>query len=127
MPAGRPTDYTPTLLKKAKDYLSKWTDLGDAVPSVAGFSDYLGISRETAYDWAKDEKKKEFSDILIKIATKQERELINGSLKGNLNAPVSKMLLTKHGYSDKVDQDLTTGGDKLNVVITRYGDSEPTA
>lgn len=117
--------YTLKLLKQAKYYVENWKEIGDAVPSVAGLAVHLGISRDTAYEWAKEEGKEQFSDILRKIATKQERELINGSLKGNLNAPVSKMLLTKHGYSDKVDQDLTSGGQKIEVGIVKY--TEPHA
>ena len=109
MPAGgRPTDYTPELVAKAWEYANGgWAERGDLVPSVAGLAALIGVSRVTCYDWAKDESK-EFSYILEKIGTEQERDLINGGLSGKFNAPITKMMLTKHGYSDKVENDHTS-------------------
>jgi hypothetical protein len=49
---------------------------------------------------------------------KQERELLNGSLKGDYNATISKLMLTKHGYSDKVESEISGpgGGPMVNEV-----------
>jgi len=108
MKAGRPTIYTKDLVAKALNYADGgWAEAGDAIPSVAGLADELGISRDTCYDWAKDENK-EFSYILERIGGRQERRLINGALLGEFNSAVSKMMLTKHGYSDSVKSDHTS-------------------
>lgn len=123
---ARPTDYTPELLEKARQYKAIWKELGDVVPSVVGLCDYIEISKSTAYDWASQPNKKEFSDILGEIASKQERELINGSLKGDLNANISKLMMTKHGYSDKQETDVTSGGEKLTVQVINYGNNPDT-
>lgn len=105
---GRPTDYTPELVEKAWAYVNGgWADAGDPVPSVAGLACEIGITRETCYAWAKDEKKV-FSDILLRLAQSQERQLLRGGLSGVFNAPITKMMMTKHGYSDRVETDHTS-------------------
>lgn len=108
MTAGRPTLYTPKLVKAAWDYVNGgWITAGDKVPTVAGLACEIGVHRDTCHEWAKDDSKK-FSDILQEIAQKQERELVNNGLTGDFVAPITKMMLTKHGYSDKVEQDVTS-------------------
>lgn len=108
MPAGRPTDYTPELVEKAWAYANGgWAEVGDPVPSVAGLACEIGIRRETCHVWAKDENK-EFSNILKKIAETQERQLLRGGLSSAFNASITKMMMTKHGYSDKVETDHTS-------------------
>jgi hypothetical protein len=103
---ARPTDYTPELLEKARNYLVDYEYDGSVIPSVAGLSEYLGISRTCIYDWAKQEDKKEFSDILGQILSKQERLLINKGLTGDFNSAIAKLALGKHGYSEKSEQTL---------------------
>ncbi len=108
MTAGRPTSYTKKLVKAAWDYVNDgWITAGDKVPTVAGLACEIGVARETCHAWAKDESK-EFSHILQAIAQKQERELVNNGLTGDFVAPITKMMLTKHGYSDKVEQDIVS-------------------
>ena len=41
--------------------------------------------------------------------------LIAKGLKGEFNASITKLMLTKHGYTDK--QDVTTGGKELPTPI----------
>jgi hypothetical protein len=103
MSEGRPTDYTPELVEAAWAYANGgWRDVGDKVPSIAGLACEIGVHRETCRLWAKDESKV-FFGILNRIAETQERELLNKGLDGAFNAPITKMMLTKHGYSDAVD------------------------
>lgn len=120
MAAGRPTDYTPKIVKAAWDYAKGgWIAAGDKVPSVAGLACEIGIHRETCHDWARD-KDKEFSDILKAIAQKQERELLNNGLDGTFNPPITKMMLSKHGYSDATKQELSgPDGGAIPVEIKR--------
>jgi hypothetical protein len=111
---GRPTIYSDKIVEDTKKYLLEgWKKEGDVIPSIAGLSVYLGISRDTIYDWASQEEKKDFSDILESILSKQERELINRGLDGTFNSNITKLALGKHGYHDRVDSDLTTKGEKL--------------
>lgn len=108
MSGGRPTDYKPEVITKARNYISDHESFDDPVPSVAGLACVLGVTRETCYAWSKDPKKSEFSDILKELAQKQERVLVRHGLLGAFNAPITKMMLTKHGYSDKVENDHTS-------------------
>lgn len=102
---GRPSKYTDELLENARQYLA--TDGGDdPVPSVAGLSLHLGISRETCYAWAKEEGKEEFAEIYEALMARQEQKLISGGLLNVFNPAVTKMLLTKHGYSDRQETTL---------------------
>ena len=103
--AGRPSDYTPEIVEKAWTYAKGgWQAAGDLVPSVAGLACEIGIRRETCHAWAKDETK-EFSNILSTIAENQERTLVNGGLGGVFNPSITKMMMTKHGYSDKIENE----------------------
>lgn len=120
MPAGRPTDYTPDLVEKAWAYANGgWAEVGDPVPSIAGLACEIGISRETCHAWAKDETK-EFSDILKAIAKSQERQLVRGGLSNAFNSSITKMMMTKHGYSDAVKNELSgPDGAAIPVKIER--------
>ena len=118
MKVGRPTKYTPELIEKAHSYIANWRTLGDMIPSNEALARYLEINRDTLYDWAKQEEKQEFSDILDEINSLQRSELINNGLSGDFNAAITKLVLGKHGFSDKVDSDITTKGDKIENNIT---------
>ena len=61
----------------------------------------LKVSKDTLLNWSKDEGKKEFFGVYRQISSSQEFQLINGGLKGEYNSAIAKMLLAKHGYSDK--------------------------
>ena len=102
---GRPTKYTPELLEECHRYLKDFNTL----PSIAGLAVRLDVNRDTLQTWAKDEDKPEFSDIYGKLMAMQEDELIRNGLMGHFNASITKMILTKHGYSDKVDATSSDG------------------
>lgn len=103
MAGGRPSVYTPELLDAAREYITNYEDHGDTIPSIAGLACVLGVVRETCHAWANDPKKEEFSNILKELAQQQERRLLNKGLNGDYNAPIAKMILSKHGYADAVD------------------------
>jgi hypothetical protein len=118
--AGRPSDYTPEIVEKAWAYVNGgWEEVGDPVPSVAGLACEIGIRRETCHVWAKDETK-EFSNILSAIAEKQERQLLRGGLSNLFNASITKMMMTKHGYSDATKNEVSgPDGGAIPVEIKR--------
>lgn len=108
MQVGRPTKYSTEILRKAENYITGYADFGDVVPTIAGLACVLDVTRETCHAWANDPDKEAFSHILKKLMQRQERALVNGGLSGDFSSPVSKMMMTKHGYSDKVEQDHTS-------------------
>lgn len=111
MAAGRPTKYTPELLEKADYYLST---VGNELPSVEGLAVFLDIRRSTIYEWQKEHDA--FSDILEKILVEQAKKLMNNGLTGKWNSTITKLILTKHGYSDKIEQDVTSGGKPIPIL-----------
>jgi hypothetical protein len=106
LPVGRPSKYTPELVAKARLYVNGgYAKAGDVVPQIAGLACELGIRRETIYAWVQDPEKEDFSNIVADCLSAQERKLFNGSLSGDLNPAISKLMLTKHGYSERVQQE----------------------
>ena len=106
-PVGRPSLYSPELLKKANDYIDLYESLGHAIPSHKGLCIYLGIHSDTAYDWAKQEDKKDFSDTLKQIQMHQEHVLLNKGLLSQVNSSICKLALGNHGYSDKQQSEIS--------------------
>jgi hypothetical protein len=115
---ARPTLYNETILQKARDYIDNLPN-DEVIHSIEGMAGYVGISRETIYDW--ESKHLEFSDIARQVREKQAKQLINGSLQGKLNASISKVMLTKHGYREGIDA--TTNDKDLNIAVVKYGDN----
>lgn len=115
---GRPTKLNDELIAKAKEYVYDFRSNDDIIPSVAGLACYLDIARSTIYKY-KDENP-DFSDILERIEQLQEKMLINGGLMGDFNAPITKLMMTKHGYSDKQDVDHTTGGKEIKAGLGHF-------
>ena len=101
---ARPTDCTPELIALAVSYVSGgYEGEGDKIPSIAGMACSIGIHRDTIHTWIKDSEHP-FSDIYKDSMQLQERKLLNGGLGGDFNPAITKMILTKHGYSDKIEQ-----------------------
>lgn len=114
--AGRPTKYTPELLEKAQDYLKNYKDFDDEIPSVVGLALVVGVRRETLHVWAQvdgDFYKEEFADIMAALNATQERVLINNGLNSKFNSNITKLVLGKHGYHEKLD----THVKEFNVTI----------
>jgi len=112
---GRPTKYSAELLEKAQHYLDNFEEYDEVIPSAVGLALVLNITRSTLYEWAKDDNKKEFSDILDNINKKQEQVLLKNGLNNTFNSNITKLVLGKHGYHDRPQQD----GTQVQVIINR--------
>lgn len=100
---GRPTKYNEDVQRAAEDYVNNFSDYGDVVPTVAALALHLDVTMKTLYNWA-TEKNPKFLHIFNRLELLQHKSLVNGGLAGGFNPAVTKMMLTKHGYSDKVEQ-----------------------
>ena len=102
---ARPTKYNKAILDDANTYLETYNKRKDddyePIPTIAGLAIHLKIARDTVYDWVKQDKKGEFSDIVDDLLARQEMKLITGGIMGEFNASITKLALTKHGYTDK--------------------------
>lgn len=105
---GRPRLLTPEMQDKAETYLAVWDQEGDVIPSIAGLALFLGVSRETVHTWRHEFEA--FSDTLSRLLSMQERITLNKGLTGDFTAPISKLVLHNHGYSDKAESTNTLQG-----------------
>lgn len=101
---GRPSKYSKAMVTKSASYLKNYET---AIPSIEGLAYHLGIARSTVYEWAKDEEKQDFSDILEQILQQQFLVTMDGAIKNDLNAQIAKLVLGKHGYKERSEQELT--------------------
>lgn len=112
--AGRPSDYTPEIILRAWDYLKRYDELGEVIPTIEGLSIHLGVSRKTLYNWSEDVEKKEFLHIFELVMANQGKTLINKGLMGTFNSTISKLMLSKHGYVEKFENDNTHHFDEID-------------
>ena len=115
---ARPTIYSEEILKAAEEYLYDFETSEEVIPSIAGLALRLKVSRKTLHNWMADEDKSEFLHIIEAILAKQESALVNKGLAGDFNPTVTKLILSKHGYSEKQEVEIS-GGD-----VTPWGDLE---
>ena len=99
-PIGRPSKYDDAVQKIAEDYCDNYTNYGDVVPTVVGLALAMDVATNTVYNWA-NEDNPDFLRIFTRVEQLQHKGLVNGGLLGDFNPAIAKMMLTKHGYSDK--------------------------
>ena len=137
-PVGRPTKYSSAILVKSQKYLDSCVDeykefhktrsdtsnsferlVSVKLPSAIGLALYLGITRSTLFKWQNE--KPEFSDMLDMINMEQEQRLKEGGMNGDYNPTIAKLVLAKHGYTDRVDH--TTKGQAIGAETQEKIDS----
>jgi hypothetical protein len=111
MPAGRPTKYSPEMLAKAQEYLDGgYLAGGKVIPSHVGLALCLGVDTQTLDNWAENPERIEFFGILKAIQATQQELLLNSGLTGEFNSAITKLVLGKHGYSEKNETTLQGQG-----------------
>ena len=128
---GRPTLYNESILKRLQTYIDEAEDeelellsavslkgtemfrrkLKVHLPTVEGAALYLGIGKNTIYDW--EELYPAFSHLMGELRAKQARMLIENGLNGDYNPTIAKVLLTKHGYREGIEQTGAGGKDLI--------------
>lgn len=129
---ARPTKLTEAFIQQAEDYLLAWEENGEIIPSIAGLSVHTKVSRDALHAWYKGEWPEEaseairesFSYIMDDLVATQELKLLTGGLSGRMNSTITKLILHKHNYTEKVETDHTSsdksfGGKDLNITVTK--------
>lgn len=73
--------------------------LGKVITTKTGLALFLGVNTDTIHEWTKLHE--DFAEVAKEVMDHQHEDLVQGGLKGELSPAVTKMLLHKHGYSDK--------------------------
>lgn len=123
MNVGRPTSYNEEILEQARQYVESCNDVQEDkengiakqvnLPSIEGLAYRIKIHKDTIYEWEKIHQN--FSDVISDLRAKQAERLLNNGLAGTYNPTIAKVLLTKHGYREGIDQ--TTNDKDLPVPI----------
>jgi hypothetical protein len=126
---GMHPKYTPEeLLDKSVEYEEGWKSKGEIIPTLAGLAVHLKVSKECVSRWRKKEKYEKFDQLCARVQSEQELMLISGGLSKTYDASLSKLLLHKHGYSDRIETDNKHNHTvkKAPPVIQFVDDPEPT-
>jgi hypothetical protein len=98
---GRPTKWSKSLEDKAVNYIAEHSvKYGQSLPTIAGLASVLDVHRDTLHVWVR-ESRGTFPDIVERLMATQEVILINKGLMGEFQPTITKLMLTKHGYSDR--------------------------
>jgi len=117
---GAPTKYTQDLQNQADEYIFKYSEVGDVIPSRVGLCCYLGVSKRVSYEW--ELLYPDFLHTLENIEAMQERTAVNRGLDGTFNAAITKLILHNHGYSDKSALDHTSSDSSMSPARTTLDD-----
>ena len=114
-PGGRPTKYTPELIRKTEEYLENWKDYGHKIPTMSGLSQVIDVTRERIAIWRQDKNKQEFSRMISRLMSMQETQLLDNGLDGTFNPSITKLVLSKHGYHDNPQANQAATGIQVTV------------
>ena len=126
MPGMRVTDKHITMARHYLRYHAT-KKYGDVVPSQVGLACALSVNRSSLTNCqlfppkAKDSTpgaklKRALRSIMEQIQVRQHKLLLTGGLGGTMNSNIVKLMLGKHGYSEKKEQQIT-GKDAGPVII----------
>ena len=108
---GRHCSYNEEHLSLARDYVNNWKQYG-AIPQIARLALHVGISKDCLYDWEKRPELGDFSDVCARVRMLQEGELVDGGLTRVYDSSLAKLMLMKHGYSEKQEVEHSHVGGK---------------
>lgn len=104
--------FTPAVLQHALWYLhGGWEEEGHKVPSLAGLARSLDVCKPNLFKWT--EQNDTFKAICEMIKNESEVQLVNGGLGGTFNMGITKLMLMQHGYTERVQSDVTSAGQQI--------------
>lgn len=123
MRKGCSPTYDENTIDKALAYVNGgYLKLNQVIPSGAGLARHLGVNRRTLYRWRDDNPG--FDEVLELMNDEQEMQCLNQGLQGKFTPVITKLILAKHGYHDKVDSDVTSKGEAVTrIEVVGIGNS----
>jgi hypothetical protein len=117
----RGTLLTSAVVGEGED-IERTTDKGSMTVKLSkleGFAKFLGVTRKTLNNWAKDHP--EFLLALERIKEEQKERLIDSGLSGDYNSTIAKLVLSSdHDIRERSDH--TTKGESIQPLIVSYAD-----
>ena len=113
---GRPTKYRPEMCDELDKYLETTGKEQMSLPTVQGFSLWLGVNADTLNEWRKIHPK--FSVTLGRLKELQAQQLIDDGIYGGkeVNATIVKLMLqNNHGMRERRETELTGNIFELNI------------
>lgn len=107
MPRGRPTKYNPQFILEVEKYLKSTGHEQTHMPKIESFAEWLGVHKDTLYEWAKIYP--DFSDSLARIMQRQAIQLIDDGIYGgkDVNSTIVKLLLqNNHGMRERTETEV---------------------
>lgn len=105
---GRKTQLTPELIETTRAFVDDgWRDQPNkAFPSLQGLALHLGVHTTTVHMWrrlnpAEQPLTVDFADLCERLLQIQHEICIGEAMLNRYNANIAKLLLGKHGYTDK--------------------------
>lgn len=115
MSRGAKPKYNDDMLRAAVEYVhGGYLDLEQLIPSGEGLALHLGVSRKTLFNWR--DRYDEFAVVMEHMNCKQAMTCLNKGLGGQFNPVITKQVLARHGYHDKVDSDMTSAGKPITKI-----------
>jgi hypothetical protein len=114
MPGGRPPKLNEEERKEVLEAFTNYIDI-EPDPTIVGFCAWdsvaiqYSITKDNLYDWD------EFSELRKRAIEKQEAYLIKNAGKNQYNPTIAifRLKQPQHGYKDRIDTDITSGGEKI--------------
>jgi len=116
---GRPTEYDESFCAELDKYLTTTGKEQMSLPTIQGFSLWLGFNDDTLNEWGKIHP--EFSATLKRLKHLQAKQLIDDGIYGGkeVNATIIKLLLqNNHGMKER--NDMTSDDKPIKTPDTLY-------
>lgn len=122
---GRPLEYKEEYVDMVYEYIKKCQDNAEDgvvdMPTKDDFAFFIGVDKSSLYEW--EGKYPDFSHALAFLMNTQQKWLIDNGLANKYNPTITKLMLSSnHGYREKTEQDITTGGKPFS--LTQLPDDE---
>lgn len=112
MVSGRVSTYDE---KKHNGQVKKYINEGGFL-TIAGLAVYMGINKDTLYEWVK--RYPVFSDSIKEVKEIQEHMIVSGAMEGEYNPTMGIFLLkNNHGYKDRQEVAVSTPETKLDKMM----------
>lgn len=125
MPAGRPPKLTDEEKAEVVSALAEYID-AEEDPTIVGFVSVnpiaiqYDVSDDNINDW------EQFTRLRKRAVRKQEHYLLKqgGAGKYNPTIAIFRLKQPQHGYTDRQDRDITSGGNAIAPVLVRFINDE---